>query len=65
MTEFFSQRNMLNAQNKCDLNQSFKTKMKLITDSTPTIINSNISNVINLNQVCFYFSSFIIDLFSQ
>ncbi len=33
MTELFSQRNLLlNSQNKCDLDQLFKTKMKLINE---------------------------------
>ncbi len=33
MTELFSHRKLLlNAQNKCDLDQLFKTKMKLINE---------------------------------
>lgn len=63
MTELFSQRNLLNAQNKCDLNQLFKTKIKLINEavasnsslntSTSSLTSPSIINVCILSYLAF------------
>ena len=49
MTELFSQRNLLlNAQNKCDLDQLFKTKMKLINE--PIAASSSLNTYTTLKN---------------
>ncbi len=48
MTEQLAQRSLLNAKQKCDINQLFKTKMKLINDASVTnaslALNASSSN---------------------
>jgi hypothetical protein len=45
MSELFSQRNLLlNSQNKCDLDQLFKAKMKLINEPNLDAFSHSSSN---------------------
>ena len=64
MSELFSQRNLLlNSQNKCDLDQLFKAKMKLINEPNLDAFSHSSSNNLmttkNVIKIFFFFSLFI------
>ena len=63
MSELFSQRNLLlNSQNKCDLDQLFKAKMKLINEpNLDAFSHSSSNNLMTTKNVIkiFYYCCFL------
>ena len=62
MSELFSQRNLLlNSQNKCDLDQLFKAKMKLINEpNLDAFSHSSSNNLMTTKNVIKIFIFFFI-----